>query len=143
MTFKTTYYFILLSPSSVFISLPHSLVKLSLKKEISLCNNWYYRKLQPNKIQNCGAHWQWIHLQKQPFLLRFRDHCAKRKQKDYKNKMIWKLTVRLYLLEISEAIPITSCWHDCLNKSWIRATIIDMQKWLVKSSWILSPTHEL
>lgn len=143
MTFRTSCYFILLFPSTVFISFPHSLIEVSFIKEISLCNNWYYRKLQPTKIQNCGSQQQWIHLQKQPFLLRFREHCAKGCRKILRTRRSGSWHVRLCLLRISEAIPITSYWHDCLNNSWIRTTRTDMQKWLVESSWILSPTHEL
>jgi hypothetical protein len=48
--------------------------------------------------------------------LRLREHCLKkRRKKDFKNQRIKGFSVRLYLLVISEVIPIEAYQHDCLT----------------------------
>ena len=53
--------------------------------------------------------------------------------KDCKSQKAREFAVRLYLLVISEATPIKSHQHDCLNMSWTRMAAMHMPNWTEKS----------
>lgn len=62
-------------------------------------------------------------------------------QKDHRSQKIKKFDVRLYLLVISEVMPIKSHEHECLNMDWTRTTPTDLPKWKLESPWVLNPTQ--
>lgn len=51
---------------------------------------------------------------------------------DYKSQRNGKCSVRLCLLEMSEAKPINSQQYGCLNINWTRKTPTDMPMWTGK-----------
>lgn len=56
----------------------------------------------------------------------------KRGQKDFNSQSTKALAVRLYLLGLSEAAPLKSHQHDCLNVSW-SVTALDILEWTWKT----------
>lgn len=102
---------------------------LSSRKLFILTHRDYYRNLQSIRLQSCGLHFYWIHLQNTP-TSKAQGTSQQRGQKYCKSQRIRKFSVRLSLLLMPEAMLVT------LTRIWTRTTA-DMQKWSRARSLIL------
>ena len=97
---------------------------------MSLCNRWKpVQKPTTNKKAELGISIPMDTFTTQLLHLRLRDQCGRRSGKTLRAREPGSL-LRLCVLVSSEAVPLRSHQHNCINTSWTRTTTIALLKWM-------------
>lgn len=100
-------------------------VVITLHQDTTVCNR--QRLLQKTTMNQSAELWSpvtVISCTKQIWLLRLREHCLR--WKDIVRASRWGSLLWDFLLVMSQATPINSHQHECLDMSWTRETMKDM-----------------